>query len=129
MNMLTIWQPMWAKQKPHSHSTLQAPAPAANIVLMNKDTKEVLATVPAGDVKEGANSAVIANEQLPEGELAWGVEIANQNAARPNMVASVPGFAKLASCHRQHSNKPVLRQHLRCKLHSQRQVCQGCLHP
>lgn len=69
-------------------------APAANIVLMNKDTKEVLATVPAGDVKEGANSAVIANEQLPEGELAWGIEIANQNAARPNMIASVPGFAK-----------------------------------
>ena len=26
--------------------------------------------------------------------MAWGIEIANQNAARPNMIASVPGFAK-----------------------------------
>lgn len=69
-------------------------APDANIVLMNKDTKEVVATIPYGDVTEGLNSYEIENSELPEGEFAWSVEIANKNAARPSKVAEVKGFAK-----------------------------------
>lgn len=69
-------------------------APDANIVLMNKDTKEVVATIPYGDVTEGLNSYEIENSELPEGEFAWSVEIANKNAARPSKVAEVTGFAK-----------------------------------
>ncbi len=69
-------------------------APEAAIVFKSIETGNVIGYASLGAIEEGEQSKVIDNDMIPEGEIAWAVEIANRGAAKPTKVATVGGFKK-----------------------------------
>lgn len=69
-------------------------APEAAIVFKSIETGNVIGYASLGAIEEGEQSKVIDNDMIPEGEIAWAVEIANRGTAKPTKVATVGGFKK-----------------------------------
>ncbi len=61
-----------------------------NIAFLNKDTKEVITKVATGAIVTGENSVTIANAEIPEGEVAWQVEVVGKAIATPTKVKAEP---------------------------------------
>lgn len=62
--------------------------PQGNIILKDSETGEVKATLPTGAIVKGDNKVTVANTDIPEGELAWEVEVIGQQIGQPTQIFS-----------------------------------------